>query len=214
MELISRCERCVFRLLLTSNASVVPSQGRTPLMRAAECGFVEGVQTLLDANADPNLHDLQGNSCDSISFPCRETGDTIVSDALFACLSDGTQRQQQCFSRILSHSKTNVADVSENGKSLLISACEKGLAMERTCLNLLERGANIQSIDRVMNEKFLIDDEFRAFRKRVKPRCTPPVHPVWSKSFANFCNAVLMLTLATINNKRRRTKRSFRTSSK
>ena len=68
--------------------------------------------------------------------------------------------------------------MSENGKSLLISACERGLVMEKTCLNLLERGANIHSIDRVTNEKFEIDDEFRVLRKRVKPRCTLPARPV------------------------------------
>lgn len=75
---------------------------------------------------------------------------SIDLDALFACLSDGTYRQQQCFYRILSHSKINVEEMSENGKSLLISACEKGSAMEKTCLALLERGVNIHAIDQVM----------------------------------------------------------------
>ncbi|CAF4328768.1 unnamed protein product, partial [Rotaria sordida] len=53
-------------------------------MRAAEHGFVEAVQTLLNANAKTNIRDLNGH------------------DILFACLSDGTLRQQECFSIIMS----------------------------------------------------------------------------------------------------------------
>jgi ankyrin repeat protein len=36
-------------------------QRRTPLMRAAERGFVEAVQTLLNANARIDIRDLNGN---------------------------------------------------------------------------------------------------------------------------------------------------------
>ncbi len=43
--------------------------------------------------------------------------------------------------------------MTTKGKPLLITACENGMIMEKICLMLLERGADVNAIDRV-KEKF------------------------------------------------------------
>ncbi|CAF0922324.1 unnamed protein product [Rotaria sp. Silwood1] len=115
---------------LGANPNVTDFKGRTPLMRAAEHGFVEAVQTLLNANAKTNIRDLNGN------------------DILFACLSNGTLRQQECFSIIMSKRTPDVNGMTTMGKPVLVAACENGVIMEKICLTLLERGADVNAIDR------------------------------------------------------------------
>ncbi|CAF2773850.1 unnamed protein product [Rotaria sp. Silwood2] len=119
-----------YLLDLGANSNVTDFKGRTPLMRAAEHGFVEAVQTLLNANAKTNTRDLNGN------------------DILFACLSDGTLRQQECFSIIMSKRTPDVNGMTTTGKPVLVAACENGVIMEKICLTLLERGADANATDR------------------------------------------------------------------
>jgi hypothetical protein len=70
-------------------------------------------------------------------------------DILFACLSDGTLRQQECFSIIMSQRTPDVNGMTKTGKPLLVAACENGVTMEKMCLMLLERGADINATDKV-----------------------------------------------------------------
>ncbi|CAF1196458.1 unnamed protein product [Rotaria sordida] len=119
-----------YLLDLGANPNVTDFKGRTPLMRAAEHGFVEAVQTLLNANAKTNIRDLNGH------------------DILFACLSDDTLRQQECFSIIMSKRTPDVNGMTTMGKPILVAACENGVIMEKICMTLLERGADANAIDR------------------------------------------------------------------
>lgn len=76
------------------------------------------------------------------SYPCD-------LDVLFSCLSDGTMRQQECFSLIMSKRAPDVNETTTKGKPILIAACENGLNAEKICLMLVERGADVNAIDRV-----------------------------------------------------------------
>lgn len=73
----------------------------------------------------------------------------IELDCLFACLSDGTIRQQECFFIILSKRTCDINGMTAKGKPLLVAACESGIAMEKICLMLLEQGIDVHAIDRV-----------------------------------------------------------------
>jgi len=64
-------------------------------------------------------------------------------------LSDGTNRQQECFSLLLSKRTCDINGTTAKGKPLLIAACENGLSAEKLCLMLIERGADVNVIDKV-----------------------------------------------------------------
>ncbi|UJR36278.1 hypothetical protein I4U23_029008 [Adineta vaga] len=133
LDLGAHPDRTDFKVLddrFEFSAKILSSLGRTPLMRAAEHGFIEAVQTLLNANAKTNIRDLEGK------------------DVLFACLSDDTYRQQECFSIIMSRQMPDINELTKTGKPLLIAACEKGIATEKICLMLIERGVNINTIEK------------------------------------------------------------------
>lgn len=49
----------------------------------------------------------------------------------------------------MSQGTPNLNGTTSLGKPLLIAACEKGVIMEKLCLMLLERGADVNVIDRV-----------------------------------------------------------------
>ncbi|CAF3869297.1 unnamed protein product [Rotaria magnacalcarata] len=119
-----------FLLDLGAHPDVTDFKGQTPLIRAAGRGFIEAVQTLLNAHANTDMRDLNGN------------------DILFACLSDGTLRQQECFSLMMSKRTPDVNRTTTMGKPLLVAACEKGATTEKMCLMLLDRVVDVNAIDR------------------------------------------------------------------
>ncbi|CAF1008681.1 unnamed protein product [Adineta steineri] len=119
-----------FLLDLHAHPDITDFKRQTPLMHAAKRGFIEAVQTLLNANADTNIRDLE------------------EKNVLFACLSDGTFRQQECFSIIMSKRMLNVNGMTAKGKPLLVAACENAVIMEKICLMLLEREADVNAIDK------------------------------------------------------------------
>lgn len=43
----------------------------------------------------------------------------------------------------------DVNGMNTKGKPLLVAACENGITMEKNCLLLLERGADVNAIDKV-----------------------------------------------------------------
>ena len=122
-------------------------------MRAAERGFVEAVRMLLKSNAKTNIPDLHGNRTPSSVFIRHHRSASL--DILFACISDGTQRQQECFSIIMSDAMANINEASAAGKPLLLAACEKGEPMAKICSMLLERGADVHAIDRATGQTAL-----------------------------------------------------------
>ncbi|CAF0858837.1 unnamed protein product [Adineta ricciae] len=126
-----------FLLHLGAHPDRTDFKRRTPLMHAVERGHVEAVRTLLNANAKTNVRDLEGQ------------------DVLFYCLSDGTYRQQECFSMIMSKRTPDVNGITEMGKPLLVAACEKGATAEKICLMLIERGADINAIDKTTGQTAL-----------------------------------------------------------
>jgi hypothetical protein len=77
------------------------------------------------------------------------------SDILFACLSDGTIRQQECFSIIMSQRMPDVNGMTATGKPLLVAACENGVIQEKVCLMLLERGADVNATDKVRQSRMI-----------------------------------------------------------
>ncbi len=46
----------------------------------------------------------------------------------------------------------NVNGMTTIGKPLLVAACENGIAMEKICLMLIERGADVNATERVKYE--------------------------------------------------------------
>ena len=51
---------------------------------------------------------------------------------------------------IMSTRTPDVNGITEMGKPLLVAACEKGATAEKICLMLIERGADINAIDKVL----------------------------------------------------------------
>jgi hypothetical protein len=47
----------------------------------------------------------------------------------------------------------DVNGMNAMGKPLLVAACEKGVTMEKICLMLLERGADINATDKVKRSR-------------------------------------------------------------
>ena len=50
---------------------------------------------------------------------------------------------------IMSKRTPDMNGTTEMGKPLLVAACEKGATAEKICLALIERGADINAIDKV-----------------------------------------------------------------
>ncbi|CAF1122926.1 unnamed protein product [Adineta steineri] len=119
-----------FLLDLHAHPDITDFKRQTPLIHAAKRGFIEAVQTLLNANADISILDLE------------------EKNVLFACLSDGTFRQQECFSIIMSKRMPDINEMTALGKPLLVAACENAVIMEKICLILLKRDADVNAIDK------------------------------------------------------------------
>lgn len=103
-------------------------------------------------------------------------------DCLFACLTDGTVRQQECFFIIASKRTCDINEMTVKGKPLLVAACESGIAMEKICLMLLEQGADVHAIDRVHDSSKQYQVVFlceKPFRRREKQHCMLLVLEVW-----------------------------------
>jgi hypothetical protein len=49
----------------------------------------------------------------------------------------------------MSERTPNVNGLSATGKPIIVAACENGVTMEKMCLMLLERGADVNATDRV-----------------------------------------------------------------
>ena len=108
------------------------------------------MRTLLKANARTDIRDLKGHGINTHHCP---SNNLYGIDSLFACLGDGTSRQQECFSIIISKRTSDINNgTTLAGKPLLLAACENAIAMEKICLMLLDQGADVNVTDRVKNE--------------------------------------------------------------
>ena len=84
------------------------------------------------------------------------------------------------FSIVMSKRMPDVNGITTTGKPVLIAACENGTAMEKICLMLIERGADVNATDSVKNEHvFHYSVPIQTFQKnRQKQLYMPPVLPV------------------------------------
>ena len=134
-------------------------------------------------------------------------------DALLACLSEGTLRQQECFTAIISHPHFTIQTASTASRPLLIAACERGVSAEKMCSMLLERGVDVHAIDRVeqsTERRISLDDRWM-FRKQEERHCMLRVLRDRPRLCENCCIEEQIAMLVTSSNRHQHMQQSHRT---
>ncbi|XP_078262064.1 ankyrin repeat and EF-hand domain-containing protein 1 [Rhinoraja longicauda] len=120
--LANNVDMCKLLLSLGAEPNMVDLDGRTAAMIASEAGHDLTMEVLAEANTDMTIVDKDGKGI------------------LYYCISP-SMRHLRCLEIALAH-EADVNNCSNEGKPVLLLACEQAAACNEMCLQLLERGAD------------------------------------------------------------------------
>ncbi|KAL6477246.1 hypothetical protein MHYP_G00130810 [Metynnis hypsauchen] len=140
-----------------------PAEGNGAVHLAALTNDLDMVQFLLSLGADPNVQDQRGRTPailatelghdGVVALLARHQADMSVVDSegkgvLFYCIFP-TKRHTHCL-QVALNSNANVNNISSAGKPVFLQACEHADQCENMCLSILERGADPNATDQVI----------------------------------------------------------------
>ncbi|XP_077998571.1 ankyrin repeat and EF-hand domain-containing protein 1-like [Glandiceps talaboti] len=125
-----------FLLDLGAHPNVVDLKGRTAIMRAAEFGHIQTLESLVTSGSDLKLVDSEGKGI------------------LYYCLTP-TSRHTKCVDISLEYG-ADCNNKTEKGVPVFFAACETAAENENVCLALLEKGADANSKNEATQRTALI----------------------------------------------------------